>query len=99
MINGIAIKAQQFEEKMIGEKAEKDEKAKQLDQMLREGAQLALALTSAGLSSDFQIVPILIFAISRPSRKRRKILNCCMAFPERHVSGWFVSRSGRNQEI
>ena len=51
--------AEQFKEKMTGDKAAKDEKAKQLRQLMQEETQAALA--SAGLSPDFQTLAILNF--------------------------------------
>ncbi len=68
--------AEQFKAMMAGNKDEKDQKAKQLDQLLREVSRQALA--EAGLSPDFQLAPTLNFrnfASEQHAEKNLKLLN------------------------
>jgi len=53
------LTAEQFKEKMTGDKVAKEEKSKQLRQLMQEETQAALA--SAGLPVDFQTLPLLNF--------------------------------------
>jgi hypothetical protein len=53
------LTAEQFKAQLIGDKAAKEEKSKQLYQVMREETQAALA--GAGLGADFQTLPILNF--------------------------------------
>lgn len=53
------MSADGFGDKLTGDKAEKDQKQKQLRQVLQE--EIASALKNAGLPSDYQVVPMLNF--------------------------------------
>ena len=53
------ITAEQFKDQLIGEKEEKETKARQVGQIMLEATQQVLA--SAGLPADYQIVPTLNF--------------------------------------
>jgi len=70
------VTAEQFKAKLTGDKAIKEEKAKQLCQAMQEATQRALA--SAGLSADFQTVPMLNFrnlASEAEAEKSLKLLD------------------------
>lgn len=70
------LTAEQFKEKLTGDKAAKDVKAKQLYQVMQEESEQALA--RAGLPPDFQTVPMLNFrniASETEGEKNLKLLS------------------------
>ena len=70
------LTAEQFKGKLTGDKAAKEEKAKQLYQVLQEETQSVL--TSAGLAADFQLVPTMNFrnfASESESERNIKLLD------------------------
>jgi len=67
------LTAEQFKAKLTGDQAVKEQKAKQLYSVLQEETQRAL--TSAGLSADFQTVPSLNFRNLASEAEAEKNLN------------------------
>jgi len=86
-----SLTAQQFANTLDGTQAEKDAKAAQLRQAIQQEAQSALS--TAGLPSDFQLVPILNFANIASEQEATQNLNLLSGIYQRAAqqAGSFLS--------